>query len=145
MADFGGNMALNIEQRLGQKLTNEQLIAWTSILSRWPNCVIIPLYVSGPIATLTLGTYNANIIYLPYKFTIFGSPAAAAANPFISLYDEVNALKMTFNNVIPVWNATSAAVNYVANTCDLSLIYFSRSVFSGGSTYVSYIGYQINI
>lgn len=144
MADFGGNMALNIEQRLGQKLTNEQQILWNYMLQRWPNLNFTPVVFAGAIAGHEITVYSANKLYVCYYMIVNGFSAVVASGGQIQLMDETNAVMMEALNNIPVWDTTAAAMRYNINNIVLSLAWFSRI----NPTVISrfqFIGYRITI
>lgn len=143
MADFGGNMALNIEQRLGQKLTNEQYLMWFYLFNRWPNLTIQPLFFQGTWAA-PYTIYNANILYIAYSLHCDSNGTLTAAPSGLALYNELNAVVLSGVNNSAVWDATAAAMRYSVNHIEFKNIYFSRIVI-GAYLFGSIIGYQINI
>lgn len=137
------NMALNIEQRLGQKLTNEQLIIWNYLLQRWPNLTFIPLFYAGNIGGSVFETYNANILYYAYEFGIAGvGSSASIAN--VQLFNEINAHFFTMADDTSYWDVTAAAARYSGNTLSINNLYFSR-IIRAGYTQIRFNGYVLTI
>lgn len=138
------NMALNIEQRLGQKLTPEQQILWDYVLQRWPNAVIRPYYYTGLFAGNELSIYEANKIYVAYSVVATGTTMNSVANGFAVLYDAANAIHLHLSNMHVVWDATAAAIKYGTNNIGIKNVWCSRiglAVYNA----ISFVGYRLTI
>jgi len=136
------NMALNIEQRIGQKLTNEQYLLWQYTLLQFGEPTKIePFTYQGGLNAGELVTYDVNKAYVLYNLYIDGENSAASY-PQAAIRNLANVAIMYISNPIPYWDATAAGVRYVGAA--LEVHYFLLSCFSfNASTRIRFIGYKI--
>ena len=138
-------MALNIEQRLGQKLTNEQQLLWNYLLSRWPNLKFAEYFYQGNVAG-ELTVYSATKLYIAYELDLPASTSisSTASAPSITLYNESDSARYILANNAAYWDATAAAVRFLSNGRMLKNLYFSRIALNI-VTQVKFIGYRLTI
>jgi hypothetical protein len=142
MANFGGNMALNIEQILGQKLTLEQQVLWMHIKTIARNPVITPIYLQGDISVTEITVYAAGKLYVALRHSWFLTITGALVGS-IQYNDENNALSFSTSNNGVYWDTVAAAVRYDANEIQLRDFYFGRAI-PNLYTRGLFVGYRVN-
>lgn len=139
------NMALNIEQLVGQKLTNEQYILWFAMYNLYPNMKIEPVFLSGTPAGTGLNVYNATYFYIAYQLYITRNSAIPSGPGSYSqaiIYDHANVQNITIEQNICFWDATAA--NY--RSTQLIRPYYNLiigRIAPSSLDYVNLIGYRI--
>lgn len=135
------NMALNIEQRLGQRLTHEQYLFWTQILTNFPTANIRPYVVINGIGNLT--TYVAGRFFVAHELTMMFTNASAAqvALPYVIMYNEINVNIGVYTDGLAYWDTTAAAPRFSYKPVIIKNALFGRLVHSY-STCV-FIGYEV--
>lgn len=136
-------MALNIEQRLGQKLTNEQLILWNYLLQRWPNLTFQAFYFIGNSAISEMTIYSANKLYVCYEITFPSQAGAAVATPNVVFYDEGNVNFYGGKNTETYWDVAAPGARTMPNVINFNNLYFSRFATTVYG-FCRFIGYRIN-
>lgn len=136
-------MALNIEQRLGQKLTNEQQIIWNYIISRWTNnIVIVPVFYYGALVGSEFDTYAATKMYFCYELLV--SYVGSAGSPqILQLFNEGNVNHLSLSNSIVVYDGLALA--YVRNSNTVKNFLTSRMNALWGSVNIQFTGYRLTI
>lgn len=123
--------------------TPEQRIVWNYIYLRYgERCAVSQLQFSGNLIGSELATYAAGKMYFALQLSYSGTPAAAVAPEYLRLYDESNNIKFVISNVLPVWDATAAAMRYLNNMAYINNMLFSRLVMNTNDD-ISFIGYRL--
>lgn len=138
-------MIPNIHQSIEEIIKNAsaaEKIIWQQIrLLTGETAAIQQLYYAGPITRFT--NYVARTIYLALEIDFSYNVASAVVTPDrIIIYDELNNAINYLHCANPVYNGTSAALNYSAYNAIHSNLMFSR-VAVINFTNVKFIGYKI--
>lgn len=133
-------MALNIEQRIGQKLTNEQYLIWWYLFNTWPNLTFQPLVTTS---LADIQTFTARRLFFAYSLKLMFSNASAVqvSVPYAIIYNESNANIGILTDGLGYWDVTAAAPRYTFKHIVTENLWFGRI----GSSYTScfFIGYEI--
>lgn len=117
---------------------------WRIVSTKIAYTTITPLYFMGTFAGSEFITYNANKIYIALNLimdSVFGG-AGAYAN--ITLYDEVNALKMVLGFGSLSYDPVAPAFHALSNSYRHENIWFSRLVPGGTANFI-FNGYRLNV
>lgn len=139
------NMALNIEQLVGQKLTNEQYILWFAMYNLYPNMKIEPVFLSGTPAGTGLNVYNAHYFYFAYQcyFTRnAGGPSAPGGYSYVVIHDHANVQNITIDQNISFWDSTAANYRCTQAVRPFYNLVIGR-IIAGSIDYINLIGYKI--
>ena len=134
------NMALTIEQRLGQKLTNEQLLLWNYALNLHPYLTFRPYYFSGAQENAMFYNLTPSISFLAYSITSGLYETKAALMPTVFDNEAGNTIYVSYNSSL----AVSPQRNF--NHLEVTNIYFSRAQILNatvGLGFFKFIGYII--
>ena len=103
-----------------------------------------PLFYNGLIAGTEFLVYAATKLYICYSCDLTNGSGAVAGVGSGVFYDELNNAYMYANHAIPVWNTTTAALNYKWILFNIKNIYFSRIAIGLIET-INFIGYRITL
>lgn len=124
--------------------TPEQRLLWNDIFLKFgERCAISQYVFTGLVTGSRFASYTARRIFVAYECALSTNFPLAVSTSTIGVRDENNAANYSAGNVIPVWDATAAAMRYIQNPVDLNNIYFSYIV-PGNYLWVKFIGYMVN-
>lgn len=136
-------MALNIEQRLGQKLTIEQQVMWLEVITQCgSNLIITPIFYQGLTAGSEFLIYAVNKMYVGHQIEAMGTTSLSVGASAINVFNKsnVNDYVLSFNSL--AWDATAAAMRFLPNNYIAKNVFFSRLTFVVMSAF-KFIGYRI--
>lgn len=140
-------MALNIEQRLGQKLSPREDIIWSYIKSICPNITSLkPLYYQGILAGHNMTLYNANTLYIAYDLMLTSTLGPSPNTPQAELYDYLNVVCNYLRpNNSHYWDATAAGLRIMPNGyVKYEYLVYSRIIVPTALlNYIYFVGYVI--
>lgn len=139
-------MIPNIHQSIDEIIraaSPAEKIIWQQIrLITGENAGIRQFYYCGAIAGNEIITYSANRLFFIHELDLGGDFNLRTSVPRVRVYNELNAINFIINDNSSIWNATSAAANYVSNTVKLKNILLSR-IDTSIYDYIKIIGYRI--
>lgn len=104
-----------------------------------------PIFFSGASAGSEFLTYAATKLYIAFALEADSVIASGATVPVLQIFSEANAVMFNLSPLMPFWNGTTNAVNFVPVNAKIENIYFSRVGFSIGSAYLLFNGYRITL
>lgn len=135
------NMALNIEQMIGQKVTPEQQTIWNYLATLGTITRIDIIGFTANAMPAEFGTYAANKMYFGYKL-ITGNLTGIGPIPSVIVYNELNVAAYYLAKHLVYWDATAAAARHEAITAIWNNIIGSRFQ-NNGINLLQFIGYRI--
>jgi hypothetical protein len=124
--------------------TTEQINLWKYASGLIAYTTITPLYYDGTIAGSEFLIYNVGKLYVALNLKAMNAGVANINFPYIQTFNNLNALKDSFNNTMILYNSVSSVEEYMGNMIDVDNIYFSRIV-SGNYIYMCFNGYRLNV
>lgn len=139
---------MNYHQTPAEIIANadaEQRILWNHIFLQFGEKIGLRQYFyQGVFLGSEISIYDANKIYIALSIVAAGISAAGTNRCYFTTFDEANNVSMYANDNSVLFNATTAAVNYVHNSVELKNCYFSRLSVSQYSN-IKFIGYRLSI
>ena len=118
-------------------------LTYKLIIDQFNPAVITPVYLENVYAGSEITVYAANKIYLVMEFWAFQN-APAASTRYITLYNELNAVKSYYHSQMLYWNATAAAPYYEVVPFKYENFWFSR-VVSTAIDHFKLIGFRLTL
>lgn len=123
--------------------TPEQKVLWDEVSALIAFNTITPINFMGLIAGSEFIVYAATKLYIGLQIITNGT-IPSTVYPSLTLYNELDQARMVLQNNCTYWNASTAAVNYSANSCVTNNVWFSRIVNTNILQF-AFIGYRIEI
>lgn len=143
-------MIPNIHQSINEIIESaspEQRVLWQQIrLLVGQNSAVRQLFFQGAIAGSEFLTYSSNKLYLALDLHVsyITGHSATVNGGKLDIYNEQNNMFLYESNVIPAWNSTTAAMNYISSPFNVKNIYFSR-INPTQYTHMRFVGYKLTM